>query len=233
MRTRGFHDGDPAPFSKPVGLTGSGLRLSSVGALDDAGLLELALARSMPAGAASRLARELLARFGDMAGTISAHEAKLAQVSGLSRDAAFQLKLIEAVAHRLAQSRIVGREVISSWDALVSYCRTVMARRPVEELRVLHLDRKNVLIADEVIQRGTVDHVPVYPREIVKRALERDATALILVHNHPSGDPTPSQADIEMTRRVQAGLETVGIVLHDHIVVGLGGEVSFRAQGLI
>jgi DNA repair protein RadC len=233
MRTRGFHDGDPAPFSKPVGLTGSGLRLSSVGALDDAGLLELALARSMPAGAASRLARELLARFGDMAGTISAHEAKLAQVSGLSRDAAFQLKLIEAVAHRLAQSRIVGREVISSWDALVSYCRTVMARRPVEELRVLHLDRKNVLIADEVIQRGTVDHVPVYPREIVKRALERDATALILVHNHPSGDPTPSQADIEMTRRVQTGLETVGIVLHDHIVIGLGGEVSFRAQGLI
>jgi DNA repair protein RadC len=144
-----------------------------------------------------------------------------------------ELKLVEAAAHRMARSRVMQRQVISSWDAVVDYCHTVMAHRDTEQFRVLFLDRKNVLIADEEQAQGTVDHVPVYPREVVKRALELNASALILVHNHPSGDPTPSQSDIDMTAQVERAAQALGITLHDHLVIGKSRELSFRASGLL
>ena len=140
-----------------------------------------------------------------------------------------ELKLIEAVAQRMARSRVMHQPVLSSWDALLDYCHTAMAHRETEQFRILFLDRKNVLIADEEQARGTVDHVPVYPREVVKRALELNASALILVHNHPSGDPTPSEADIAMTAQIQEAAAVLGITLHDHLIVGRSREVSFRA----
>ena len=147
--------------------------------------------------------------------------------------AAAALKLIEAAAIRLARGEVLGDNVISSWAALLDYCHAAMARQSTEQFRILFLDRKNRLIADEVQQRGTVDHTPVYPREVVKRALELGASALILVHNHPSGDPTPSQADIAMTREIQGAAEKLGIAIHDHVVIARGGHASFRSQGLI
>jgi DNA repair protein RadC len=144
-----------------------------------------------------------------------------------------QLKIVEAAAARLAQNRVIGRPALSSWSALLDYCMAAMARAPAEEFRVLFLDRKNVLIADEVQARGTVDHTPVYPREIVKRALEHNASSIILVHNHPSGDPTPSKADIAMTREVAAAAKALGIVIHDHLVIGRSGHASFKSLGLL
>ena len=144
-----------------------------------------------------------------------------------------ELKIVEAAAHRLARAKIMQRHVISSWDAVLDYCHTVMAHRDVEQFRILFLDRKNVLIADEEQARGTVDHVPVYPREVVRRALELNASALILVHNHPSGDPTPSDADIDMTRQIEAAAQALGITVHDHLIIGKSRELSFRAKGLL
>lgn len=206
---------------------------SGTDALDDAELLGLFLAKIIPEADSSRLALRLIEAFGDLATILSTPAPRLAAACGLSPDALEDLSLIEAMSHRLARARVMNREVISSWDALVRYCRVVMAHRGIEQLRLLFLDRKNVLIADELQQQGTIDHVPVYPREVVKRALELNAAALILVHNHPSGDPTPSQSDIDMTARVRAGLETVGIELHDHIVIGRDSEASFRSRGLL
>ena len=144
-----------------------------------------------------------------------------------------QLKIVEAAAQRLARGQVIGRPALSSWAALLDYCMAAMARSPKEEFRVLFLDRKNVLVADEVQTRGTIDHTPVYPREIVKRALEHGASAIILVHNHPSGDPTPSKADIAMTRDVAAAAKALGIAVHDHLVIGRGGHASFKALGLL
>jgi DNA repair protein RadC len=144
-----------------------------------------------------------------------------------------ELKLIEAAAQRLARARVINRPVLSGWQALIDYCQTALAHRETEEFRVLYLDRKNVLIADEAQARGTVDHVPVYPREVVKRALETNASAIILVHNHPSGDPTPSGADIEMTLRIRDAAEVLGIVLHDHLIIGKSREVSLKAAGYL
>jgi DNA repair protein RadC len=143
------------------------------------------------------------------------------------------LKIVEAAAHRLAKTSVIGRPALSSWTALLDYCTAAMARRESEEFRVLFLDRKNVLIADEVQNRGTVDHTPVYPREIVKRALELSASAIILVHNHPSGDPTPSKADILMTREIVAAAKALGLAVHDHLAIGRGGHASFKSLGLL
>ena len=154
-------------------------------------------------------------------------------VPGVGDAVATELKIVEAAAHRLARSRVMEKQVISSWDQLLDYCRTSMGHRETEQFRVLYLDRRNVLIDDEEQARGTVDHVPVYPREVVKRALEVNASALILVHNHPSGDPTPSAADIEMTEKVRAAADALSIVLHDHLIVGKESELSFRAEGYL
>ncbi len=201
--------------------------------MPDYELLELVLFRAIPRRDVKPLARALLDRFGDFNAVISAPADQLLQVSGIGDAVLCELKIIEAAAHRLARCRVMQRPVISSWDAVLDYCQTTMAHRDSEQFRIFFLDRKNVLIADEEQARGTVDHVPVYPREVVKRALQLNASALILVHNHPSGDPTPSQEDITMTRKVQDACEALGITLHDHIIVGKSCELSFRSSGFL
>ena len=203
------------------------------GAVPDYELLELVLFRAIPRLDVKPLARLLLDTFGDFNRVLSASPARLAQVKGVGEAVIQELKIVEAAAHRLARSRVIHRPALSGWDALVDYCHTTMAHRETEQFRVLFLDRKNVLIADEEQARGTVDHVPVYPREVVKRALELNASALILVHNHPSGDPNPSQQDIDMTRQIDEAARTLGLVLHDHLIVGKSTELSFRSEGYL
>ncbi|MFT4014281.1 MAG: DNA repair protein RadC [Paracoccus sp. (in: a-proteobacteria)] len=202
-------------------------------AMPDYELLELVLFRAIPRQDVKPLARRLIDRFGDFNRALSAPLPRLGEVEGVGPAVVQELKIIEAAAQRLARSRVMHRPVLTSWDALLDYCHIAMAHGEIEQFRVLYLDRKNVLIADEEQARGTVDHVPVYPREIMRRALELTASALILVHNHPSGDPTPSQADIAMTNRVQAAAEVMGITLHDHLIIGKSRELSFRAEGLL
>jgi DNA repair protein RadC len=210
-------------------------RFLSVGgaAMQDYELLELALMLAIPQKDVKPLAKSLIEQFGSFAGVIAADPAALARVSGVKDNTVAALKLIEAAAVRLARAEVAEKPLIGSWNALIDYCRVAMARAAIEQFRVLFLDRKNRLIADEVQQTGTVDHTPVYPREIVKRALELGASALILVHNHPSGDPTPSRADIEMTKEVGKAAATLGLQLHDHLIVGRSGHTSFKSQGLL
>lgn len=179
------------------------------------------------------LAKTLLATFGDLNGVVAASEHRLMQVPGATPRVWLQLRIVEAIAHRMARAKVIQKCVIASWNELLTYCRTVMAYRDTEQFRILFLDRKNVLIADEPQAKGTVDHVPVYPREVAKRALELNASAIILVHNHPSGDPTPSEADISMTGQIEHACQAIGVVLHDHVIVGKGEELSFRSHGLI
>src|SRR6056297_373601 len=202
-------------------------------ALPDYEMLELVLFRAIPRRDVKPLARQLLDQFGDFNGVVSAAPERLISIDGVGSAVVAELKIVEAAAHRLARARVMRRQVISSWSTLLDYCRTAMAHRETEQFRVFFLDTKNVLIADEEQARGTVDHVPVYPREVVKRALELNASALILVHNHPSGDPTPSESDITMTQRVEAAAGTMGIRLHDHVIVGQTCNLSFRADGYI
>jgi len=202
-------------------------------ALPDYEMLELVLFRAIPRQDVKPLARRLIDAFGDFSGVLTAPAPRLLAVPGVGPAVLCELKLVEAAAHRLARARVMHRPVIGGWDAVLDYCHTVMAHRETEQFRVLFLDRRNVLIADEEQASGTVDHVPVYPREVVKRALELNASALILVHNHPSGDPTPSGADIAMTRQVEQAAQALGIALHDHLVIGRSRELSFRAAGLV
>jgi len=201
--------------------------------MPDYELMELALFAAIPRRDTKPLAKALIAHFGSFAEAIAAPRERLLEVDGMSDGAATQLKIVEAAALRLSQTRVLGRPALSSWAALIDYCAAAMARAMKEEFRVLFLDRKNVLIADEVQSAGTIDHTPVYPREIVKRALELGASAIILVHNHPSGDPTPSRADIEMTREVVEAAKALRIVVHDHVIVGRSGHASFKALGLL
>lgn len=202
-------------------------------ALPDYELLELVLFRAIPRQDVKPLARLLLDTFGDFNRVITASPARLQMVKGAGPAVVLELKLVEAAAHRMMRARVIQKPILSSWDALLDYCHTTMAHRETEQFRVLFLDRKNVLIADEEQAKGTVDHVPVYPREVVKRALEVNASALILVHNHPSGDPTPSDADLSMTRQVQDACAALGLTLHDHLIIGKSRELSFRAQGYL
>jgi DNA repair protein RadC len=202
-------------------------------AMPDYELLELTLFAALPRRDTKPLAKALLARFGSFAEVIAAPRARLMEVKGVGESVVHHLKIVEAAAQRLAKTRVIGRPALSSWSALLDYCTTAMARCESEEFRILFLDRKNVLIADEVQNRGTVDHTPVYPREIVKRALELSASAIILVHNHPSGDPTPSKADIMMTREIVAAAKALGLAVHDHLVIGRGGHASFKSLGLL
>ncbi|MFB9149042.1 RadC family protein [Roseovarius ramblicola] len=202
-------------------------------AVPDYEMLELVLFRAIPRRDVKPIAHALLTRFGDFAGVLSAPSEQLGEIDGIGPAVIAELRIVEAAAHRLAQARVMGRPAISSWSALIAYCRASMAHRGTEQFRVFYLDRKNVLIADEEQARGTVDHVPVYPREVVKRALLLDASALILVHNHPSGDPTPSQADITMTSEVARAAGALGLVLHDHVIIGKSTESSLRAEGYI
>lgn len=196
-------------------------------------LLELLLFNAIQRIDVKPLAKRLLAEFGDLNGVIAASKHRILKVEGANDWVYYHLRVVEAFGHRMAQAQVMKRDVVSSWDALVTYCRTAMAHREVEQFRVLYLDRKNVLISDEEQAKGTVDHVPVYPREIVKRALELNASSLILVHNHPSGDPTPSRSDIEMTDRVLDACDTLGILIHDHVIIGKKEEYSFSANGFL
>ena len=202
-------------------------------AMPDYELLELVLFRASPRQDVKPLAKRLLAVFGDFNHVISAPQPRLREVSGVGQAVVQELKIIEAAAQRLGRAKVINRNIISSWAALMDYCKTAMAHRDIEQFRILFLDRKNTLIADEEQQRGTVDHVPVYPREVAKRALELNASAVILVHNHPSGDPAPSQADIQMTAKVEQALEAVGVSVHDHIIIGKAEDASFRSLGLL
>ncbi len=195
--------------------------------------MELILFRVIPRRDVKPLAKALLTTFGGFAEALSAPVSRLKEVNGVSEAVATELKIIQAASIKLSQERVLKRPVISSWNDLLAYCRAAMADEKTELFRVLFLDKKNILMADEVQQRGTVDHTPVYPREVVKRALELGASAIILVHNHPSGDPTPSKADIEMTRQVVNAAAALDIRVHDHLVIGHDRHSSFKSLGLL
>lgn len=196
-------------------------------------LMELVLFRAIPRRDVKPLAKDLVSRFGSFAAAIAAEPARLLEVKGVSEAVVTEFKIVQAASLQLAQGKVMKKPAIASWSALLDYCRASMAYGATEQFRILFLDRKNILIADEIQQKGTVDHTPVYPREIVKRALELSASALILVHNHPSGDPTPSQSDIDMTKKIAETAKPLGISVHDHLVIGKGGHVSFKSLGLL
>ncbi|MEO5338502.1 MAG: DNA repair protein RadC [Magnetospirillum sp. WYHS-4] len=201
--------------------------------LPDYEILELLLFHAIPRRDVKPLAKALIDRFGSLGGVFSADPARLAEFPAVKDTTAALFRLVREAAKRMGREDLAGKPVLGSYDALVTYCRASMGYEETERFRVLFLNRKNMLIADEVQQKGTVDHTPVYPREVVKRALELGATALILVHNHPSGDTQPSRADVDMTKEIQQVAKSLGIVLHDHIVIGRAGYWSFREQNLL
>lgn len=200
--------------------------------LPDYELMEMILFRAIPRRDVKPLAKEIIARFGGFAEAVNANEARLAEIAGLSAAAITEIKLIRATALRLMKGEVLRRPLLGSWEKVVSYCRAAMGFEAREEFRILFLDKRNRLMADEVQGRGTVDHTPVYVREVVKRALELSASAIILVHNHPSGDPTPSRADIEMTKEIAEAAEKLDIIVHDHLIVGRDGHLSLKSAGL-
>ena len=202
-------------------------------ALADYELLELILFRALPRRDTKPIAKALIDKFGSFAEVISAPPRRLLEVSGIGENVVTEIKLIHAAALKLTQGAVLNKQVLASWSSVIDYCRASMAFNEKEQFRILFLDKKNMLIADEIQQEGTVDHTPVYPREVVKRALELSASSIILVHNHPSGDPTPSHADIEMTKRIIEAAGKLNISIHDHIIVGREGHASFRGLGLI
>jgi DNA repair protein RadC len=201
--------------------------------LPDYELLELVLFRSIPRRDVKPIAKEILKRFGTFAEALAAPPQRLMEIDGVGDSVVADLKIVEAAARRIAKGAVAKRPVLSSWSAVLDYCRTTMAFAEKEQFRLLFLDKRNALIADEVQQSGTVDHTPVYPREVVKRALELSASAVILVHNHPSGDPTPSSTDVKMTRDIIEVAKPLGIIVHDHIIVGREGHASLKGLRLI
>ena len=240
MPARGDKDGDrPGLAEAPPHYHGHRDRLrarfreAGTEALTDYEMLELVLFRALPRRDVKPLAKTLIAKFGSFAEVVSAPEKRLHEVKGLGEAGVTELKIVQAAASRLARGKVQGKTVLSSWSAVLDYCRTAMAFEDKEQFRILFLDKRNQLIADERQQTGTVDHTPVYPREVVKRALELSATAIILVHNHPSGDPTPSGADIQMTQSILEIAKPLGIAVHDHIIVGKDGHASLKGLKLI
>ncbi|MCU0887098.1 MAG: DNA repair protein RadC [Rubritepida sp.] len=229
---------DP-PAAKVPGAEGHRARMrqklleSGPDALLDHELLEMVLFTAIPRRDTKPIARALLARFGSFPDALAAPQAELSAIEGLGEAGIAALRVVQAAALRLQRASLREQPLLNNWDALERYLTAALAREPVEQFRVLFLDSKNRLIRDEAQAKGTVNHTPVYPREVVKRALELHATALILVHNHPSGDPTPSRADIEMTGEVKRAAELLGIALHDHLIVGRGATLSFRREGLL
>ena len=201
--------------------------------LADYELLEMLLFRAIRRGDTKPLAKRLIARFGSFAEVLSAQPTRLMEVTGVGEAVATEIKLVHAAAMRLMRGEVLNRPLLGSWSAILDYVRAAMAFSDNEQFRILFLDKKNQLIADEVQQEGTVDHTPVYPREVMKRALELGASAIVLVHNHPSGDPAPSMPDIEMTRKIVDAGQRLGVTIHDHVIVGRKGHFSFRSNGLI
>jgi DNA repair protein RadC len=229
---------DPAPPS-PISAEGHRnrmrARLLTAGpdSVADHELLEMVLFLALPRRDTKPIARALLARFGSFANAVAAGATELRTIDGLGDAGVAALKTVHAAALRLVRGEIQDRPLLTDWNRLSAYLPAVLSRERVEQLRVLYLDSKNRLLADEALSRGTVNHTPVYPREVVKRALDLHATALILVHNHPSGDPSPSRDDVAMTAEVARAAEALGVVLHDHVVVGNGRVLSLRAEGLL
>lgn len=201
--------------------------------LADYEILEFLLFGARTRGDMKPLAKALLTHFGRLSKVLAAKPEDLAKVPGMGKASIAALKIVPEAAARLAREEMIAAPEISAWDKLLDYCRITMAHEPVEQFRLLFLDKRNRVIADEVQQQGTIDHTPVYTREVVKRALELGAAALILVHNHPSGEPEPSAADIAMTEELRTAAESIGIVIHDHLVIGRAGHSSFRAMGLL
>ncbi|MBB5053142.1 JAB domain-containing protein [Afipia massiliensis] len=231
---------DPSGFSEAPHYHGHRERLrdrfrdAGPDALSDYELLEMVLFRALPRRDVKPLAKALIAKFGSFAEVVHAPELRLKEVSGLGDSAITEIKLIAATASRVARGQINKQKtVLSSWSSVIEYCRAAMAFADKEQFRILFLDKRNQLIADELQQVGTIDHTPVYPREVVKRALELSATAIILVHNHPSGDPTPSTADVQMTKSIMSIASPLGISVHDHIIVGKNGHASLKGLRLM
>lgn len=201
--------------------------------LPDYELIELLLFGAMPRRDVKPIAKALLKKFGSLGGVLDADVDALATVEGMGEVAAINIKVVRESAVRMLGQEIMDKPVLGNWQALIDYCRTAMGGGKIEQFRILFLNRKNALIADELQQTGTVDHTPVYPREVIKRALDLGASALILVHNHPSGDTKPSKADIYMTMEIQDAGHKLGIELHDHIIVSGSGHTSFKNEGLL
>ncbi len=238
----GLIDLPPPPgagISAPAGAEGHRERLrqrlltAGPDSLNDQDLQEIILFLALPRRDTKSIAKALLARFGSFANAIAAPVAELRTIEHMKESGPAALKAVHAAALRLAKAEVINRPLLNNWDRLMDYLNAVLARERVEQFRVLFLDTRNRLLADEAQARGTVNHTPVYPREVVKRALELQATAIILVHNHPSGDPTPSRDDIEMTQEVRQAASVLNIVLHDHVIVGNGRWLSFRREGLL
>jgi DNA repair protein RadC len=233
----GHNSGAPPPADRPH-YWGHRQRVrdralaSGVDGFQDYELLELLLFHAIERIDVKPLAKQLLARFGTLGDVLSADAERLKD-SGIDPRTIVLFRAVREAGLRLARREVIDKPVIGSWQKLIDYCHAALQHEKTEQFRILFLDRKNVLIADEVQQRGTVDHTPVYPREVVKRALELNASALILVHNHPSGDPTPSRADIDMTREVRNAAKALAIELHDHLVIGRKAHASFRTLGLL
>lgn len=201
--------------------------------MPDYELLELVLFQIIPRRDVKPLAKQMIARFGSFAETLAAPPEQLQEFTGMGEASATALKVLYAAAKRMGKQTILNRSVLNHQQAVIDYCRTAMAYEAKEQFRILFLNNKNILIADEVQQVGTVNHTPVYPREVIKRALELSATALILVHNHPSGDPTPSRDDIEMTKKLREAGKALGVAIHDHIIMARNGHISFSEAGLL
>ncbi len=200
-------------------------------AIADFELLELVIFRAIPHRDVRPICKLLLRQFGSFGNVIAAPPSDLKKIAGIGQAVVNELKVVQAAAHKMAQRQVLDKDVLTAWDQLINYCRSKMAHLKYEQFRVLFLDSKNVLIADECLQSGIVNHVPVYPRQVAKRALELDASAIILVHNHPSGDPTPSDADITVTHEIIDALHALSITVHDHVIIGKTGEVSLKSQG--
>lgn len=226
MSDAGAHDGHRERLRERFAKAGAD-------ALSDHEVLELILFAPLPRRDTKAIAKALLARFGSLDGVFGAEIDDLIAVPGMGEIAALHLKALHVAAQRMGREAIMNKPVLSSWSAVLGYCRTAMAELPREQFRVLYLDKKNRLIGDEVISDGTVDQTPVFPREVVRLALARHASAMILVHNHPSGDPTPSRADIELTREIMAAARALDISVHDHLIIARGATTSLKAQGLI
>ncbi|MET1411011.1 DNA repair protein RadC [Roseibium sp. HPY-6] len=208
-------------------------RKSGEDSLADYELLEFLLFAALPRRDTKPIAKAMLQRFGSFSAVLAAPRERLREISGLSDVSIDTIKAVHAAIARYHRAELSDRQLLDSWSKVIAYLQASMELSPVEQFRILFLDRKNGLIADEVQQTGTVDHTPVYPREVIRRALEHSATALILVHNHPSGDPTPSRADIQMTKKIVEIAKPLGIEVHDHIIIGLRDNVSLRALQLI
>jgi len=206
---------------------------SGKGIIPDYELLEIMLFAATPRSDVKPLAKQLLLRFENLAGVVTANNEELRQVKGVNDAVLAQLKVVQELAERLLKHDIDEKPILQSWKALLDYCRATMGHLKKEQFRLLFLNKKHVVIADELQEYGTIDQTPVYPREVVKRALQLEASAIIMVHNHPSGDTRPSTADIQITKQIIQAAEAVGVKLHDHIIISSKGHYSFRAHGVI